>query len=386
MKRLLFTGMLLALGMFVFTQTTQAQIEFSEFTGTRLVTYTQDDANESTFKDWVGEMNVGAGLRTSMNSSKPQGAARTYDFNLDNVRLYVSSSGHDVITLEFNMDINNAQGFGTGAEAGEARVLDAIAKFKLSDAVNIWIGRMLPPSDRSNLSGPYYLNAWTFPWVQFGYHNIFQGRDDGILAHGKLKEGRFEYAIGAFEGKDAAAGSNDNMMVAGRLNVNLLDVEEGYYNSSTYFGSMDILTVGFAFQSQNGTDVAGAGDYDGYSFDVLYERPTEDGGAITVEGAWYDFEGTNSSNDGNSYFVMVSRMTGSDIAIGPASGRVIPYYRHQNFDRDAGDATDKIRSNDWGLHLVMNGHNSRFTLEYSKSETVSGSSTEDVRFGYQLQF
>jgi len=385
MKRSLFTGMLLTLGMFVFTQTAQAQINFSEFDGARLVNYTQDDASESTFKDWVGEMNVGAGLRTSMNSAKTGGAARTYDFNLDNVRLYVSSSGHDVITLEFNMDINNAQGFGVGTEAGEARVLDAIAKFKLSDAVNIWIGRMLPPSDRSNLSGPYYLNAWTFPWVQFGYHNIFQGRDDGILAHGKLKEGRFEYAVGAFDGKDAAAGQNDNMMVAGRFNVNLLDVEEGYYNSSTYYGSKDILTVGFAFQSQNGTDVAGA-DYDGYSFDVLYERPTDDGGAITVEGAWYDFEGTQSTNDGDSYFVMVSRMSGSDVAIGPASGRVIPYYRHQNFDRDAGAATDKIRSNDWGLHLVMNGHNSRFTLEYSKSETVSGGSTEDVRFGYQLQF
>jgi hypothetical protein len=387
MKRLFFTGMLLALGMFVFTQTAHAQINFSEFDGARLVTYTQDDAPASTFKDWIGEMNVGAGLRTSMNSAKTGGAARTYDFNLDNVRLYVSSSGHDAISLEFNMDINNAQGFGVGVEAGEARVLDAIAKFKLSDAVNIWIGRMLPPSDRSNLSGPYYLNAWTFPWVQFGYHNIFQGRDDGILAHGKLKEGRFEYALGAFDGKEAGPGGNDNMMVAGRFNVNLLDVEEGYYNSSTYFGSMDILTIGFAFQSQTGTaTLTDVNDYDGYSFDVLYERPTEDGGAITVEGAWYDFEGTQSSNDGNSYFVMVSRMSGSDVAVGPASGRIIPYYRHQNFERDAGAANDKISSNDWGVHLVMNGHNSRFTLEYSQSETFSGDSTEDVRFGYQLQF
>jgi hypothetical protein len=83
---------------------------------------------------------------------------------------------------------------------------------------------------------------------------------------------------------------------------------------------------------------------------------------------------------------MVSRMSGSDVAVGPASGRIIPYYRHQNFERDAGAANDKISSNDWGVHLVMNGHNSRFTLEYSKSETFSGDSTEDVRFGYQLQF
>ncbi|MEC7565113.1 MAG: hypothetical protein VX738_05455 [Planctomycetota bacterium] len=384
MRKFILAGMLSALAMFGFSQTSNAQIQISDYEPVRLASFTQDDAAESTFKDWIGKMNIGAGLRTNMGSSKASGGDRSYDFNLDNLRLYMNSSGHDVITLEFNTDINNAQGFGVGTEAGEVRVLDAIAKFKLSDQVNIWIGRMLPPSDRSNLSGPYYLNAWTFPWVQFGYHNIFQGRDDGILAHGKLKDGRWEYAIGAFEGKNVPTG-DDNMMIAGRFNVNLLDVEDGFYNSSTYYGSMDILTAGFAFQNQNGTDI-GTGDYDSYSFDVLYERPTEDGGAVTVEGAYYDFTGTQSTNDGNSYFVMVSRMSGSTTAIGPATGRLVPYYRHQNFDRDAGAASDQIRSNDFGVHMLMNGHNSRFTLEYSKSELVDGSSREDVRFGYQLQF
>lgn len=35
------------------------------------------------------------------------------------------------------------------------RILDAIGQIELHDAFNVWAGRMLPPSDRANLAGPY---------------------------------------------------------------------------------------------------------------------------------------------------------------------------------------------------------------------------------------
>lgn len=69
--------------------------------------------------------------------------------------------------------------FNTEKDADDdIRVLDGIAKFQFNDLVNIRAGRLLPPSDRSNLSGPYYLNAVDYPFVQ-NYPAIFAGRDNG---------------------------------------------------------------------------------------------------------------------------------------------------------------------------------------------------------------
>ena len=155
-------------------------------------------------------LSVGAGLRTSYSAvgdGAPNGGSSSNNFNIDNARLYFNGQGHKYLKFEFNTDIDNAQGFqdptfpiaGSYDEAGNMRILDAIAKFEVHDLFNVWVGRMLPPSDRSNLSGPFYLNAWDFPYVQFGYPNIFQGRDDGVAIWGQWGGGVLKYQIGAFE-------------------------------------------------------------------------------------------------------------------------------------------------------------------------------------------
>ena len=349
----------------------------------------QDDGGRTKLDwgDWPGSVTVGAGIRASFNSqdgAAPDGGWDS-DFNIDNARLYVGATGHDILGLELNFDINNAQGFGTGTEAGEFRVLDAILKVEFGDLVNIWMGRMLPPSDRNNLSGPYYQNTWSFPFTQFGYYNIFQGRDDGAMVHGSAREGKLEYALGAYDGYDAPAG-DDNVMIAGRFSYNFLENEAGYYNSSTYHGTKELLTVGFAFQNQQDA-VAIGDDYDAYNFDLLYERPTSSGGVVTIEAAYYEFDGTGSANsNGHSYFILTSYMLSKEYAMGALTGRVVPYFRHQEYSRDAADAGARTRSNDFGMHYVIHGHNARLTLEYTDFDTSTSSQNDEVKLGMQLQF
>ncbi|WP_438382173.1 hypothetical protein [Asaia sp. BMEF1] len=48
---------------------------------------------------------------------------------------------------------------------GNWNVLDGILQFEPVKAVNLWLGRMLPGSDRSNLDGPYFLSTYAFPMV-----------------------------------------------------------------------------------------------------------------------------------------------------------------------------------------------------------------------------
>ena len=146
---------------------------------------------------WVS---LGAGLRTSFESREdgaPDGTSRSKEFELESIRLYMGGQIHENIKFTFN----------TERQANsELRVLDAIAQFEFSDMFNIWMGRLLPPSDRSNLDGPYYLSTWDFPLVQ-RYPALFAGRDDGVALWGQQDGGKFKYQVGAFQGRDGGGGS-----------------------------------------------------------------------------------------------------------------------------------------------------------------------------------
>jgi len=361
--------------------------------------------------DWGEDtwLTVGAGLRASYRATRDNngvtvGQPGPYDnnFNIDNARIYLNGRGHDCIGFEFNLDTNNAQGFTDekfGArhldlDASDMRVLDAIVKFEFNDLINIWMGRMIPPSDRANLSGPFYQNAgWDFPFTQFGYQEIFQGRDDGAALWGQLGGGAVKYQIGVYEGTNSSAAFNetqnigagagsDDLLLAGRFTVNLLDPESGYYNASTYHGEKDILAIGYAFHHQN--DAIGLNQYRAYNFDVLFETTLGNGGVVTAAGAYYDTTGAvNAANNGRSYMVEASYLTAREFALGCCvSGKIAPFWRHQEYTRDSG-ITDRV--NDWGFHYVMYGHNARVTYNYSDSD-VSGTERDSHLIGVQLQY
>ena len=57
--------------------------------------------------------------------------------------------------------------------------MDAIAQFEFMPEFNVWLGRMLPPSDRANLYGPFYALPWSYPGVASNYPNLAVGRDNG---------------------------------------------------------------------------------------------------------------------------------------------------------------------------------------------------------------
>ena len=369
--------------------------------------------------DWGEDtwLTVGAGLRASYSATRIRGASVNgpYDnnFNLDNARIYLNGRGHDCIGFEFNLDVNNAQGFWDdkmGAayddeDSSDMRVLDAIVKFEFNDLINIWMGRMLPPSDRSNLSGPFYLNAgWDWPLAQLGYQDIFQGRDDGAALWGQLGGGAVKYQIGVYEGVNQTAGfetqntinplaiggapapaaGSDDLLFAGRFTVNLLDPESGYYNAATYHGEKDILAIGYAFHHQN--DSNGVADYDQYSFDALFETTLGNGGVVTAAGAYYDTTGSVRAGgimNGRSYMLEASYLTAREFNLGCCvSGKIAPFWRHQEYTRDSG-VVDRV--NDWGFHYVMYGHNARVTYVYSDREV--GNEDEDRHLvGVQLQY
>ncbi len=146
---------------------------------------------------------------------------------VDSIRLYVNGPVTSKIKFMFNTEYNGA--------TNTVNVLDAVARVELSPKFNIWAGRVLPPSDRANLAGPYYNNHWNVysDGIQNGHPFIFQGRDNGVVYWGDFK--KVKVSAGAFDGKTATG--NPDVLGAARVQVHLWDKEEGYYLNSTYYGA-----------------------------------------------------------------------------------------------------------------------------------------------------
>ena len=335
--------------------------------------------------DDVRSVSVGMGLRTSFNAienASPDGMSYSNDFLVESFRFYMSGQLLESVSFEFNADYNGAQGTNE-----DLRILDGVLKFAFNDYFNVWFGRFLPPSDRSNLSGPYFLNSWDFPFVQ-AYPNFFAGRDDGVAIWGQVGDGMFKYQFGAFEGKES---NGDHLLYAGRLTLNLLDPEPGYYNSSTYYGSKDILAIGLVGMTQNNAAgfVAGTGDFVEWNIDLLAEKNLGEMGVVTFEGAYYDYDGdgvgaaTVGGTEGSGYFILASYLCPTQVGTGSFQGQIQPLVRYQSFDTDGVLADRGVW--DIALNYILNGHNARITANYSLDDQGSGGDINIFKLGLQFQ-
>jgi hypothetical protein len=365
---------------------------------------------------------VGAGLRASFDSvnenfAGPGGHGTVDYFNPDNMRLYFNGQGHQYIGFEFNTDIfDPTQTYTTPNNFAQIRVLDAIVKFQFNDYVNIWLGRLLPPSDRANLDGPFFLNVWDYPFVS-NYPSVFDGRENGVAYWGQVGGGFLKWQVGAFNGTQpiGSPDSSDNLQFAGRVTLNLLDPEPGYYNQSSYYGKKDILAIGIAAMAQRdavGTSVAPA-DFFAWNVDFLFEKRLENGGVPTVEAAYYvydDHNGVDTTLDGIDYrvqqgragFVTLAYLVPYDIGVGKMCGRFQPFCRWQKYNHEfntgatsaaaynaaLGKGAADIFSDglDIGTNYVIAGHNALLTAFWGQRDLVGGDNYSLFRVGAQVQF
>ena len=192
---------------------------------------------------------IGAGLQTSFVHSSPHTGNSTDQLLINSVRLYVNGPVNDKIKFMFNTEFDGA--------TNKVGVLDAVARVEMSPQFNIWAGRFLPPSDRSNLYGPYYAHHWAVytDGVQDGYPFVFQGRDNGVVYWGDFAK-KVKVSVGAFDG--ASATGNPKILGAARVQIDFWDSESGYYLNGTYYGDKNLLAIGGATQVQSGATASTA--------------------------------------------------------------------------------------------------------------------------------
>lgn len=330
-------------------------------------------------------LSVGFGMRASYASvedAAPDGS-RSNDFNLDSARIFLSG----------NLSKNMSGMLNTEWDGDQIRVLDAAGQFAISPELNIWAGRLLSPSDRANMAGPYYSlggGYWAGVASRYGYNGgIFRGRDDGVVAWGNVMGGKLGYSVGAFEGHTFGIGSltqgqakaaglkaSDDLMYAGRVQYDFWDAEPGYYGTGNYLGGKDVLALGFAARTQkNGVmTLARNGDYSAWNVDFLFEKKLG-AGAIAFEAAYYDYDtdGVILAEQGKAW------STGASFLVGKAQ----PFVRYQKFSPDSNIDSKQF---DVGVNYIIDGYNAQLSAAYSKARTSVSASTGKVVVALQLQY
>jgi hypothetical protein len=278
-----------------------------------------------------------------------------------------------------------------GHIAGDAAILDLIAKFDLHDSFNVWFGRMLVPSDRSNFSGPWFMSAWNYPGFYLPGPPIGPmqgpfGRNDGATVWGQFLGGYLKYYAGAFDLHD----DRQSPLISTRVNLSLLNPEPGYYHSSTYYGGKDIVALGFSYQNKNDGSVQptpmmpdpmfvpGVDDYSAFSIDLLAEKKLGDAGTATVEGAFYKFTGDfNPAKD--HFYALASYLFPTEIGI----GRFQPLFRYQQATANTPGA-EKWRLYDAAVSYVVDEYAMRIALNFQHAD-IGGIKGNALQLGIQIQ-
>jgi hypothetical protein len=292
--------------------------------------------------------------------------------------------------------------YGEPSAADSADLLDMVGKIELAGPLNLWIGRMPMPSDRTSLSTDWSMATWTLPGSYSFYAPISSsgprfspgprygkdGRGDGATLWGQVGGGTFKYYLGAF-GLDEPSTSP---LYTARLSLSLLNPEPGFRTSSTYYGTKDLLAFGVGVQHRTGDsrqpttmtafrsigDLFSSTNFNALTGDLLFEKGSAAAGVLNVEGGFTKLWG-NGELASYQAFGLVSYLLPIDVGI----GRFQPLVRLQRAGKgkatDAGDFT----GTDAQLGYIIDGLHARLlgTYQYSK---VQGQTENAILIGLQL--
>ncbi|MBX9917063.1 MAG: hypothetical protein K2Y07_07495, partial [Nitrosomonas sp.] len=277
-------------------------------------------------------------------------------------------------------------------------ILDAIAKFEYNRYFNVWGGRMLAPTERGELSGPFFQathDAFKTPFfsqdfsVKFGEGGAGRyGRDDGVTFWGNAAPGfvpgTLGYAMGVFRGLESSHTSGPNssgtVLTAARVTYNFLNPEKnpGYYTSSTYYGKAgDILAVAFgmSYQKNGAGSSVHRSDFLGFVGDALFEKVLPNNmGVFTANGEYKQFYANYSTAafsdkdcfcmfDGKSWTVTGLYLIPHKIGI----GQFQPYGRFTSVQPNHSSNREEIET---GVNYIIDGFNARISAYYQHGDLL----------------
>ncbi len=331
--------------------------------------------------------------------AESNGTERSHDFKLNSARLLLSGS--------LNKNIKGMLKTERVVSNGSVDIIDANIQYEISPSLSIWAGRMLSPSDRANMAGPYYSMGggyWAGVASRYGFNGGIYGRDDGGAIVGKALDKRLTYAIGAFDGdnifrfsgigKPSEPQGNNDLMYAGRVQYNFWDVEPGYYGTANYFGTKDILSIGIAGRSKKDAiaKAGKVGDYQSYSMDFLFEKRNVGAGTASMEAAVYryDTDDVLLGEQGKSWLIGTAYLFNRKVGF----GQFMPFIRYQQFAADGSTNASSLspakinntKRAEVGINYVIEPYNAVISAVYGDTKITDKDDRNVFNVAVQFQF
>ncbi len=266
-------------------------------------------------------------------------------------------------------------------------VRDAWVNYKFNDACIFQIGRMYIPFTRNyGTTSTFGLLTLDLPFTQGGIrggvfytNNAGLSRDDGVVLWGNPFDGRIQYRLGVSEGVESNAENLDNnLRFTGRVSVNLLEPEKGWFNKGSYLGKKKVLAIGAGYDYQPDLTLGGKDDQsnEAWTTDIFFDHPVG-GGAVTAELSYVNLKNSTQNlgfsrlvkgENAQIYYIQAGYLFPGQI--GP--GRVQPYFRYEHIDvKDAPDTSFPCV----GINYLIKGHSAKFTLDWTlvhQKEKIDG--------------
>lgn len=359
---------------------------------------------------------------TDFGASQDRKGSRT-DLHFQRLRLTVTGMMDEVWGFKFqtcgNVGTSKQGSLGYGLVAQDVdwndrdiRIIDGYAIANFSEALNLKVGLTKIPLTRANLDdcfAPLTLDRSMFVYSAYGSSPAKFSRDIGAVAWGTFIEEKLKYFAGVFQGREGMTRSThpfsgatvtssiepeSSLEYVGRVHYSFFDPEPGSGYAGTYFGELNILTVGlgFAYEAQavyrnvsptgvvTGDDTV---DYTALAADFMFERPVGNG-VITATAQYLktDFDdGYKTNFNAGDRLANITGMNGQKngwFAKGAYTlpqtfgreGRLQPYvvYEDWKFAHLLGIDNQKITQSGLGLNYYVKGQRVRLTVEYLKTE------------------
>jgi hypothetical protein len=308
-------------------------------------------------------------------------------FRIRRARLIVNGQISPIVDFFVETDDYNRGGFnndaaGTGAkEATTDRVgtfiQDAYINFKVAPELNITMGMFLIPfmhhnrqSAASLLGVDYNIDVIKLATTT----NVW--RDTGVEFRGLLFGGIIDYRLAVLQGLtrrtqgDADTSNDINPdglpRFTGRVQINLMDAEDGFFYSENYLGKKKIISFGGGVDYQaDVTNIDGSReDYFAWTADVIIDYPLAPGMALAFQAAYVDIDnqptgtvvGSTGVESQYGYFAQVGLLIMDTIQ---------PVIKYTRWITEYPGLDDR----DWsyltvGINYMLHGHNANIKFEY----------------------